>query len=92
MISEGDGCRLGPAPVRIEEPRRVAIVEPEAVAAMTRTLAGASACPKRLRHSPNSCSPAEVIGRPDAPESPQDPAAAPEPDEVDGASQGIEVP
>ena len=36
MISEGDGCRLGPAPVRIEEPRRVAMVEPEAVAAMLR--------------------------------------------------------
>ena len=36
MISEGDGCRLGLAPVRIEEPRRVALVEPEAVAAMLR--------------------------------------------------------
>src|SRR5262245_25642591 len=36
MISEGDDCRLGPAPVRIEEPRRVAMVEPEAVAAMLR--------------------------------------------------------
>jgi hypothetical protein len=36
MISEGDGCRLGPAPVRVEEPRRVAMVEPEAIAAMPR--------------------------------------------------------
>ena len=32
MICEGDGCRLGPALVRIGEPRRVAMVEPEAVA------------------------------------------------------------
>jgi len=34
MISEGDGCRPGPAPVQIGEPRRMAMVEPETVTAM----------------------------------------------------------
>ena len=36
MISEGDGCRLGPNPRDLKSRGGVAMVEPEAVAAMLR--------------------------------------------------------